>query len=1080
MHFAIKPFQTCDFWSQTVRLGPDQLRPYRRVARTIQWGVAALSLLICGQARAQEASFLETLLKDNSNVMVVLDASGSMSEPWTDEATKFEAARAALINATTGLPSTTRSGAVAFGHRRNFDCSDIEVLSNPSAVPAALARALNEETPQDRGMRPLADAIETAAARLSQQNGPGAIVVLTDGAEECGGNSCALSAPLAQMQIPVHLIGLGMDAADAALLRCLPASAGGSFAIAEAGEELGPHIAKALSLSHTANAQRSAASIARLLLQQQDISVRDLQRIRGDLTRLDDAIAALDTRLETFAGRDFFTEELQTNAGSGAAQDVALVRAAANRLRDQLNSRDQMLIRMQDQTDVWNTGTLGLSRRADLAAEMAALSGVVAEPAEKLREGHNRLVERRAALETEMAATAAQSADLHRRINQIDQSLDRLLVRAESAQQLAQRIESGEPLSDDDQLALEATDQPVLDIIEQRDAQIAELELERLALLDQLKAVRAELMTAQEDVLVVQRQRADAESRVSEARDLLAGLQANQLAMKANWTAEIKEASAEHMQARFQLENELDTVLAQSKSLRTDLDNTRQALEESQATNLQLVTARNDALTEAAESKLLANQLESQNRLLTEGLEQCRTGREDLTRHIASLQADIADAHSLVAAREPDRVRFVLASGVALDADVTPAWTVEDASTSVQLDAGEGVDLALPKEAGRYRVIADLDGQLVERTFSVRTFEHADHEFSLDLAQIDLNLQPSKATEAATEPVDVVLFSPVYAMEKRVHAGQPTRLFVPAASYQLRANLGLDQWDETVELKAGEAVQRAIAVDTLPVALDLIAGERGLPIDDELEWVLRDTREPTKSLAFQGPQATVQLAPGIYDVEVAFNGFVASQTVFIDAAEPVTEPLQESVRFNDGAVRLSFSNNGEAVPDGLDLQWRIELQGAAIVTSQTLDDDIVQLPAGGYRLRAQANDVELERDFLVLAGQVTELAPDFTLGQVTLSLLDETGVPLDARGIEWSVIPQPVASDDTGFQGAMRMGSAIQTLLLPEGRYRVTAQTGAQTVERLISVKSGDKSSFGLILPAEPAGESLAQLSSGS
>ena len=209
-----------------MRLGPDQLRPYKRVARTIQWGVVALSLLICGQARAQEASFLETLLKDNSNVMVVLDASGSMSEPWTDEATKFEAARAALIDATTGLPSTTRSGAVAFSHRRNFDCSDIEVLSNPSAVPAALARALNEETPQDRGMRPLADAIETAAARLSQQNGPGAIVVLTDGAEECGGNSCALSAPLAQMQIPVHLIGLGMDAADAALLRCLPASAG--------------------------------------------------------------------------------------------------------------------------------------------------------------------------------------------------------------------------------------------------------------------------------------------------------------------------------------------------------------------------------------------------------------------------------------------------------------------------------------------------------------------------------------------------------------------------------------------------------------------------------------------------------------------------------------------------------------------------------------------------------------------------------------------------------------------------------------------------------------------------------------
>ena len=929
-------------------------------------------------------------------------------------------------------------------------------------------------------MRPLADAIETAAARLSQQKGPGAIVVLTDGAEECGGNSCALSAPLAQMQIPVHLIGLGMDAADAAVLRCLPSSAGGSFTIAKTGEDLGPFIAKALSLSHTANAQRSAAAIARLLLQEQDISVRDLQRIRDDLGRIDDALAALDGRVETFTERDLLTENLQTGGAADVAQDVALIRAAAHRLRDQLSSRDQMLIRMQDQTDVWNSGTLGLSRRADLAADMAALSAVVAEPAEKLREGHNRLVERRATLETEMAATAAQSADLHRRINGLDRSLDQIATRADSAQQLAQRIETGEPLSDEEQLALEATDQPVLDIIEQRDLQIAELESERLELLDQLKALRAELMTAQEDVLVVQRQRADAEGRVSEARDLLAGLQANQLAMKANWTAEIKEAASGHMQARLRLENELETVLAQSKSLRTDLDNSRRALEESQAENLRLATARNDAVTEAAEARVLVSQLESQNPLLSDGLEQCRTSREDLTRHIASLQADIAQAHSLAAVREPDRVRFVLATGVTLDADVTPQWSIEDASTGEQLSDGTGVDLALPKEAGQYRVIADLDGQLVERTFSVQTFERADHEFSLELAQIDLSLQPTKATVAATEPVDVVLFSPVYAMQTRVHAGEATRLFLPAASYELKADIGLDQWGETVELSAGDAVQQAISVDALPVALDLVAGERGLPIDEELEWVLRDAREPSKTLAFQGPQADLQLSPGIYDVEVAFDGFVASQTVFIDASDPVSEPLQESVRFNDGAVRLSFSNNGEAVPEGLDLQWRIELQGAAIVTSQILDGDIVQLPAGGYRLRAQANDVALERDFLVLAGQVTELAPDFTLGQVTLSLLDQAGMPSDAAEIEWSVIPQPGASGDGEFRGAVRMGSATQTLLLPAGRYRVTAQSGTQTVERLISVKSGDKSSFGLILPVEPSGESLAQLSSGS
>jgi hypothetical protein len=37
-------------------------------------------------------------------------------------------------------------------------------------------------------------------------------------------------------------------------------------------------------------------------------------------------------------------------------------------------------------------------------------------------------------------------------------------------------------------------------------------------------------------------------------------------------------------------------------------------------------------------------------------------------------------------------------------------------------------------------------------------------------------------------------------------------------------------------------------------------------------------------------------------------------------------------------------------------------------------------------------------------------------------------------------------------------------MLLPEGRYRVRAVSPVGTVERLISVRSGDKASFGLQL----------------
>jgi len=453
-------------------------------------------------------------------------------------------------------------------------------------------------------------------------------------------------------------------------------------------------------------------------------------------------------------------------------------------------------------------------------------------------------------------------------------------------------------------------------------------------------------------------------------------------------------------------------------------------------------------------------------------------GQEDLSNHIAALEADIDDARSIELEQQPDSVNIVLANGIELG-DALPSWSIEDATTDALVTKGTGPFFELPKEPGQYRVIADLAGQLVERTYSVRAFGRTDHELALDLARLELDLDLQQATAAASDPVLVKLTSPLFSRELEVMPGEPTSMFVPASDYRVETDFGLSQWSEDIALIAGDEAKRTIAVKTLPVALDLVAGERDTPISEELRWSVRDARAPAKQLAFRGPQADLTLEPGVYDVEVAFDGFVASQTFFIDASDKVDSALQETVRFNDGAVRLAFSNNGEAVPEGLDLEWRIELQGAAIVTSQTLDGDLVQLPAGGYHLSAKANDVQLDRDFLVLAGQVTELAPDFTLGQVTLRLLDEGGAAVDDGAIDWSVIPQQVPTEEAGFKGAIRTGDATQTLLLPEGRYRVTARTGDQAVQRLISVRSGDKSSFGLIVSNPLSETDLADLGAG-
>ena len=122
----------------------------------------------------------------------------------------------------------------------------------------------------------------------------------------------------------------------------------------------------------------------------------------------------------------------------------------------------------------------------------------------------------------------------------------------------------------------------------------------------------------------------------------------------------------------------------------------------------------------------------------------------------------------------------------------------------------------------------------------------------------------------------------------------------------------------------------------------------------------------------------------------------------------------------------------------------------------------MQLPSGTYRLQATANGVPLTEDFRIEAGKVTELAPEFMLGQVTLRVLNEGGGVSIRTPVSWTVTPQGEAE---GFSGAKRSGAAEQTLLLPEGRYRVRAETPDGVVQRLISVRSGDKATFGLQAP---------------
>lgn len=172
--------------------------------------------------------------QDAGATMMVLDGSGSM---WgkIDGTSKIEIARDAVGRMLSDWPEGRALGLMAYGHRREGDCGDIETLLSPGpldrdAVDAALAGI----TP--RGKTPVCASVRAAASSVGES---GSVVVVTDGLENCGADLCALGRELAEdgSGFTAHVIGFEVDDAGGQLA-CLAEATGGRYLGASDAESL--------------------------------------------------------------------------------------------------------------------------------------------------------------------------------------------------------------------------------------------------------------------------------------------------------------------------------------------------------------------------------------------------------------------------------------------------------------------------------------------------------------------------------------------------------------------------------------------------------------------------------------------------------------------------------------------------------------------------------------------------------------------------------------------------------------------------------------------------------------------------
>jgi len=202
--------------------------------RRIQTFVMAAALAVglgAGQAPAQD-------------VMVVYDASGSM---WgqIEGVTKIEIAREVLGDLVNQWPDETNLGLVAYGHRREGDCGDIETVIAPQPIsPATFSDAVNAINPL--GRTPLSAAVEHAAEELVYLENPATVVLISDGIENCEADPCALATHLEERGIAftTHVIGFDVASEEYAQLSCIAENTGGIFVPASNAGELADALAE--------------------------------------------------------------------------------------------------------------------------------------------------------------------------------------------------------------------------------------------------------------------------------------------------------------------------------------------------------------------------------------------------------------------------------------------------------------------------------------------------------------------------------------------------------------------------------------------------------------------------------------------------------------------------------------------------------------------------------------------------------------------------------------------------------------------------------------------------------------------
>ena len=201
------------------------------IALAILIGVLLVANLTTALAQEADSSAGKTIF--------ILDGSGSM---WgrVNKKSKIIIAKESMIEQIKKLDlrDSAQIGLQVYGHRREEDCNDIEIVAPMGSDQETIIESIRSIVP--KGKTPITQSLLMAGEALRSADGRTSVVLISDGNETCDADPCAVVKDLRNQDIQVtfHVIGFDVKEEEREQLACIAEAGGGKYFSAMNIEEM--------------------------------------------------------------------------------------------------------------------------------------------------------------------------------------------------------------------------------------------------------------------------------------------------------------------------------------------------------------------------------------------------------------------------------------------------------------------------------------------------------------------------------------------------------------------------------------------------------------------------------------------------------------------------------------------------------------------------------------------------------------------------------------------------------------------------------------------------------------------------